>query len=76
MTPSNDGKSTVAEADPELQRKETTSTSGTMGSILQDIQGVESRPSTADKRFTFFPKLPTELRLEIWEMALPDPSIL
>jgi hypothetical protein len=30
----------------------------------------------ADKMFTLFPKLPIELRLLIWEMALPGPRVL
>jgi hypothetical protein len=35
-------------------------------------------PSHSDSgdRFTFFPKLPPELRLKIWDMGLPGPRVI
>jgi len=62
--------------DPKLKNKEATSISGKIGSTLQDIQGKEPQMPAADKLFPLFPKLPTELRLTVWDMALPGPRIM
>jgi hypothetical protein len=76
MASSKNDKPVDVKATPELQRKETALGSGAMETTLRGIQGDESRPTITDKIFTFFPKLPTELRLIVWEMALPGERIL
>lgn len=50
---------------------------GTAPSIL--IPWAQEKPSdtlVASRGFRFFAQLPTELRLQVWEAALPDPRVV
>jgi hypothetical protein len=49
------------------------SISGAASSSLEGVGGKQSQKFTMNGRFTLFGKLPLELKLMIWEMALPGP---
>jgi hypothetical protein len=63
-------------AAPAFQPSTIASTSNHTSSNTTNISPFGSARSKPLKKFAFFPKLPTELRVIIWELSLPKPRVV
>lgn len=79
MSSTETSSSRASEKRSDVDQNDTIQSSSTLSPNLPThLNGSTSPavPVTTDRTFTLFPKLPIELRLIVWEMALPGPRIL